>query len=57
MKQRRNDEYEELKDRAASDHIHRLLEGKLTPTKKQVVEKLNRERKDHERRLERNNGK
>ena len=46
-------EYEELKDRAISNRIYRLLQGSLSPTRQQVVNKLNRERKEHEEGLER----
>lgn len=42
--------YEDLQYRALSSRIHKALQGRLSPSRKQVVKKLNRERKEHERR-------
>ena len=41
-------EYKEIQYRAVSDRIHRTLQGKLSPTRAQVVDKLNKRRKEHE---------
>lgn len=37
-------EYKEMQYREVSDRIHRALQGKLAPTREQVVDKLNRRR-------------
>ena len=50
-------EYELLQQKALSDRIRRALQGRLSPTRQQVIDKLNRERKEHEEGLERNHGK
>lgn len=42
------EEYEMLKHRAQSDRIHKSLQGHLAPDRRQVVEKLNKRRKEHE---------
>ena len=39
-------EYKEMRYRAASDRIHRALKGRLSPSRQQVVDKLNRRRKE-----------
>lgn len=45
-------EYKEMRYRAVSDRIHRTLQGRLSPTREQVVAKLNRRRREFEERLE-----
>lgn len=40
-------EYKEMQYRAVSDRIHRVLQGGLSPTRAQVVDKLNRRRKEN----------
>ena len=41
-------EYKEIQYRAVSDRIHRALQGRLSPTREQVVDKLNKRRREHE---------
>ena len=42
-------EYKEMQYRAVSDRIHRALQGRMSPSREQVVDKLNKRRKEHER--------
>lgn len=39
-------EYKEMRYRAVSDRIHRALQGRLAPSRAQVVDKLNRRRRE-----------
>lgn len=42
------EEYEELCQRANSDRIRKALAGRMAPTRRAVVDKLNRRRKERE---------
>lgn len=41
------EEYEMMRHRADSDRIRKALEGQRAPTREQVIEKLNRRRKEN----------
>ena len=42
-------EYREMQYRAVSDRIYRVLQGQMSPSREQVVDKLNKRRREHER--------
>lgn len=42
------EEYEDLCQRANSDRIRKALAGRMAPTRRAVVDKLNRRRREHE---------
>lgn len=42
------EEYEELRQRANSDRIRKALAGRMAPTRRAVVDKLNRRRRHEE---------
>ncbi|MGN0715545.1 MAG: hypothetical protein ACI4LN_06955 [Anaerovoracaceae bacterium] len=42
------EEYEDLQQRANSDRIKKALAGRMAPTRRQVVDKLNRRRRHEE---------
>lgn len=45
------EEYEDLRQRANSDRIREALAGRMTPSRRQVVDKLNRRRKEREEKI------
>lgn len=42
------EEQEDLRQRANGDHIRKALAGRMAPTRGQIVDKLNRRRKERE---------